>query len=49
MELGEQRTKLLDSNNHDSLDFAHLEQDPDHNSLFNDEGTLRQGGLKRKW
>ena len=49
MELGEQRTRLLDSNDHDRVDFADVEQNPDHNPSCNGKGTVRRGWLKRKW
>jgi hypothetical protein len=49
MELGEQRTRLLDSNDYDRLDFADVEQNPDHNTLSNGKGTVQRGWLKRKW
>ena len=49
MELGEQRIRLLDSNDHDRLDFADIEQNPDNNLSSNDKGTVRSGWLDRKW
>jgi hypothetical protein len=49
MELSEQKMRLLDSNDHDRLDFADVEQNTDHNPLSNCKGTVRRGWLKQKW
>jgi uncharacterized Zn-binding protein involved in type VI secretion len=61
MELSEQSMRLLDSNDHDRLDFADVEQNPDqqnpdqqdldHNPSSSGKGigTERRGWPKRKW
>lgn len=49
MELGEQRARLLDSNDHESLDSTDVERNSDHNPSSIGEGTVRRGWLKRNW
>jgi hypothetical protein len=49
MELGEQRARLLDANDQDSLDSADIELNPNHHPSANDKGRGRRGWLKRRW
>ncbi len=49
MELEEQRTRLLESNDDDSLSFADVEQNPGDNPSSSGRGTVRRGWLGWKW